>query len=71
MAALTPDGGEEQDGLEHLAIDHHEGQQEQEPGRAPGQGGGQLVADIDLPGIGAGLAVHPDSDRHQHHCGQQ
>src|SRR3546814_15738907 len=55
----------------HLAIDHDEGQPEQEPGRTPGEGLRELLPDVALPRAGLRLAVHPDADRDENRRREQ
>src|SRR3546814_18969132 len=55
----------------HLAIDHDEGQPEQEPGRTPGEGLRELLPDVALPRAGLRLAVHPDADREENRRREQ
>src|SRR3546814_6344848 len=55
----------------HLAIDHDEGQPEQEPGRTPGEGLRELLPDVALPRPGLRLAVHPDADREENRRREQ
>ena len=69
--ALGRQRDEEQDRLEHLAIDGDESEQEQEPGGAAGERRAKLVADVALPFAGLRLAVHPHADEQQDQCREQ